>query len=179
MNPESAVADFLIYNPRELTHPADRSFKFRWLYFWLFEEKNIKIKIGHSCNPVSRTRVQKASTQPSFYPLGFMEIQEAYRKEQEVFQQIREFVVQVPTLGYSDTPTNCINLNFKYSTAFSGATETFIVPNLIDLKKILHILKEVSDQSMQETGGKLEDLFNLIASLNSIPTEKIKNIYDI
>jgi hypothetical protein len=179
MNPESAVADFLINNPRELTHPVDRNFKFRWLYFWVFEEKNIKIKIGHSCNPVSRNKVQKAPTQSFFYPLGFMEQREAYRKEQEVFSQIREFVVRVPVLKYSDTPTNCVDFNFKHSYAFSGATETFIVPNFIDFKKILHILKEVSDQSMQETGGKSEDLFNLIASLNSIPTEKIKNIYDI
>ena len=158
-----SLADFLFDASKELPHPVDSSFKFRWLYcFYLQDNKSRKLKIGHSCNPKSRNRKQTNPKDVLYFPLGFMTQTEAYRKEQEVFEQIREFVVQVPTLKYSKTPTHDVNLDFKHDYAFSGASETFIVPNQLDFDKIFHVIAQVSFQSMQETGGEINDLCNLI-----------------
>jgi len=171
--------DFLVDNPKELALAADQNFKFRWLYcFYVQDGTKKKLKIGHSCNPVKRNK-QQGSDDSLYFPLGFMEIQEAYKIEQEVFQQIEEFVVREPILGMSKTPTHSVDLDFKHSYAFSGATETFIIRHEIDFDKILHVLKEVTFHSYLENTGSLEDLGKLIASRDSIPTEKIKNIYDI
>jgi hypothetical protein len=173
--------DFLMCNPKELVHPIDQNFKFRWLYcFYVQDGTKKKLKIGHSCNPVKRNKQQGTQSDDALYfALGFMEIQEARKVEQEVFQQIEEFVVREPILGMSKTPTHKVDLDFKHSYAFSGATETFIIRHEIDFSKILYVLQEVTLQSYLKNAGSLEDLSNLIAHTNSIPTEKIKNIYDI